>query len=45
MQAFDFLTTKLTQMKYLHAHVQKVIHDAYAKQRVNIIFGDIIFKT
>lgn len=44
-QAFDFLTTKLTQIKYLHVHVQKVIHDAYAKQRVNIIFGDIIFKT
>lgn len=47
MQAFDFLTTKMTQIKYLHVpvHVQKVIHDAYAKQRVNIIFGDIIFKT
>lgn len=45
MQAFDFLTTKLTQIKYLNVHVQKVIHDAYAKQRVNIIFGDIIFKT
>lgn len=45
MQAFDFLTIKLTQIKYLHVHVQKVIHDAYAKRRVNIIFGDIIFKT
>lgn len=45
VEAFDFLTTKLTQIKYLHVHVQKVIHDAYAKQRVNIIFGDIIFKT
>lgn len=47
MQAFDFLNTKLSQVKYmyLHVHVQKVIHDAYAKQRVNIIFVDIIFKT
>lgn len=33
MQAFDSLTTKLTQMKYLHVHVQKVIHDAYTKQK------------